>query len=227
MKEDSVMGAATMITGDAKTMKKAYGEEVGEKFDSAWRARLASLAEQNGRAGVLARAMVDKDIEVVEVKDKGKHFFIDPINKKPEQDLIKTWSKKGSLLTLTAAEALSCGYAEAIVASREELLISESAAQAQIVVDNEIQQAGEELRRAQGQLKRIRKRVDYAMKKSEGPMYRAEALKLLRDARGEFKTLLNLARKYPDLKLDTRLLEDELNSIEATYRNMKRRMRRR
>ena len=227
MTEDSVIGAAMMITGDAESMKKAYGEEVGEKFDSAWRARLASLAEQNGRSGVLARAMVDKDIEVVEVVDGKRHFFIDPINKRPEQDLIKTWSKKGSLLTLTAGEAMGCGYAEAVVASREELLRSEAAAQAQVVIDNEIQRAGEELRRAQGQLKRIRKRVDFAIKKSEGLMYRAEALKMLRDARAEFKTLLNLARKYSDLNLDTRVLEDELNSIEVSYRNMKRQMRRR
>jgi len=53
-------------------------------------------------------------------------------------------------------------------------------------------------------------------------MSRGEALKMLRQARAEFKALLNLARKYPDLNLDTTALEDELNSIEAAYRNLKR-----
>ncbi len=226
MGQDSVIGAATMITSQAETMKQAYGADVGEKFDSAWRARLASLAEQNGRPGLLARAMVDKDIEVIEVAQNGGRFFIDPVNRKPEQDLIRTWSKKGSLLTLTASEAVGCGFAESIVSSREELLRKEAAAQAEVVINDDIQQAGEELRRAQGQLARIRKSVDFEVKKAEGRMYRAEALKILRDARTEFKKLLSLARKYPDLNLDITVIEDELNSIEAAYRNMKREARR-
>ena len=57
-------------------------------------------------------------------------------------------------------------------------------------------------------------------------MYRAEALKMLRDARGEFKKLLSLARTYPDLDLDVTAIEDEINSIEAAYRNLKREARR-
>jgi ATP-dependent protease ClpP protease subunit len=226
MSQDTCFGAATMITGEAESMKQAYGETVGEKFDSAWRARLASLAEQNKRPGILARAMVDKDIEVVEVTDGDGRLFIDPVNKKPQQNLIRTWSKKGSLLTLTAAEAVDCGFADAIVSSREELLRKEGAAGAQIVTNDDIQKAAEELRRAQGQVARIRKSVDFEVKKAEGGMYLPEALKLLRGARAEFKTLLNLARKYPDLGLDVTALEDELNSIEAAYRNMKRNARR-
>ncbi len=226
MSQDTCLGAATMITGEAESMKEAYGETVGEKFDSAWRARMASLAEQNKRPGILARAMVDKDIEVVEVNNGDSRFFIDPVNKKPGQNLVKTWSRKGSLLTLTAAEAVGCGFAESIVSSREELLRREEAAGAEVVINDDIQRAGEELRRAQGQVARIRKSVDYEVKKAEGGLYLPETLKLLRGARAEFKTLLNLARKYPDLGLDVTALEDELNSIEATYRNMKRNARR-
>jgi membrane-bound ClpP family serine protease len=226
MAQDSVIGAATMITSQAESMKEAYGEDVGEKFDSAWRARLASLAERKGRPGLLARAMVDKDIEVIEVVQDDKHLFIDPVNKKPDQNLIKTWSKKGSLLTLTSSEAVDCGFAVSVVSSREELLRKEDAAQAEVVINDDIQQAGEELRRAQGQLARIRKIVDFEVKKAEGEMYQAEAIKLLHDARGQFKKLLNLARTYPDLNLDVTAIEDQLNSIEASYRNLKREVRR-
>jgi membrane-bound ClpP family serine protease len=226
MAQGSCLGAATMVTGEAETLKQALGEDVGEKYDSAWRARLASLAEQNERPGILARAMVDKDIEVVEVNEGGGRLFIDPVNRKPQQNLIKTWSKKGSLLTLTAAEAIACGFAESTVSSREELLRKEGAARAEVVINDDIQRAGEELKRAQGQVARIRKSVDLEVKKAESGMYLPEALKLLRNARAEFKTLLNLARKYPDLGLDVRALEDELNSIEAAYRNMKRQSRR-
>ncbi len=227
MAQDSCLGAATMVTGEAKTLKQVFGEDVGEKYDSAWRARLASLAEQNKRPGILARAMVDKDIEVIEVNEGGGRLFIDPVNRKPQQNLIKTWSKKGSLLTLTATEAIACGFAESTVSSREELLRREGADRAEVVINDDIQRAGEELRRAQGQVARIRKSVDLKIKNAAGPMSRGEALRMLRDARAEFKTLLGLARRYPDLDLDVTALEDELNSIEAAYRNMKRQTRRR
>ncbi|MFA5423669.1 MAG: hypothetical protein WC374_07390 [Phycisphaerae bacterium] len=226
MSGDSVIGAATMITGQAETMKQAYGEDVGEKLDSAWRARLASLAEHKGRSGMLARAMVDRDLEIIEVNENGKRLFIEAVNKKPGQELVRTWSPKGSLLTLTANEAAKCGFTDAIVGSRQELLQQEGAADANIVINDDIQRAGEELRRAQGQLARIRKSFDFEFKKAEGDMYYAEALRMLREARVEMKTVLNLAKKYPDLNLDVKSIEDNLNTIEASYRNLKRDARR-
>jgi len=227
MARNSVIGAATMITGNAETMKKAFGEAAGEKYDSAWRARLAGLAEQNDRSGLLARAMVDKDIEVVEVEEKGKSLFIDPVNKSSSQKVIKTWSKKGSLLTLTAAEAVNCGFADDIAESLEELIRKEGVENAPISYNKDIQKAASELKRARGQLGRIRKSVDLKIKKSDMPMYRAEALKTLRAARREFKTLVSLAGKYPDLNLDIRSLEDESNSIEAAYLKLKSQRQRR
>jgi ATP-dependent protease ClpP protease subunit len=226
MSSDSVIGAATMITWKAESMKEAYGETVGEKFNSAWRARLASLAERKGRPGMLARAMVEKDLEIIEVNENGKRFFIEAVNKKPDQELVKTWSPKGSLLTLTAGEAVQCGFADGLISSRRELLKQQGAADANVVVNGDIQRAGEELRRAQGQLARIRKSFDYEFKKAEGDMYYAEYLQFLREARVEMKTALNLAKKYPDLNLDVKAIEDNLNTIEASYRNLKRDARR-
>lgn len=226
MASNTVIGAATMITADARTMKKAFGEEVGEKFDSAWRAMLASLAEQNGRPGLLARAMVDRDIEVIEVSQGNKVWFIDPINKKDNHVIIKTWSKKGSLLTLTAAEALQCGISDGIAESREELLRLLEAQDAEIILDRTISDARVELNRAEGQLSRIRKDLDLKIKQSKNPMSQAEAFKLLREAKGDFKALVNLSKKYPDLELDTVWLENELNSVEAAYRNARRQSRR-
>ena len=84
MANNSVIGAAAVMflssTG-MKDFKETFGAEVGEKISSAWRAYLASLAQQNHRPGLLARAMVDKDIEVIEVAGADERFFIDPINK--------------------------------------------------------------------------------------------------------------------------------------------------
>jgi membrane-bound ClpP family serine protease len=226
MADNTVIGAATAITisetGRPESLKEAFGEEVGEKFASAWRAYLASLAERNRRPGLLARAMVDRNTEVIEVSDANERFFIDPVNKKPQQQLVHTWSKKGSLLTLTAAEAVECMIADKVINSRQELLGELDAASAEIVIDNEIQKAGTELKRAQGQLNRIRKSIDFKIEQSKYRHPRPKALEILRSAKNEYQTLIKLAKKYPDLELNTQALEEELNSIEAAYQDAKR-----
>ncbi len=225
MSNNAVIGAAMMTTtlgtGRPKELKKAYGEDLGEKFSSAWRAKLASMAEQNHRPGLLARAMVDRDIEVIEVSEADRKFFIEPVNKRPRQRLVHTWSKKGSLLTLTAAEAAKCKIADKVVSSREELLRDLGAENAEIVINNDVQNARIELKRARGQLNRIRKSIDFKIKQSKNPQPVRKVLKILRSAKSEFKTLIKLAKKYPDLGLNIQVLEEELNSIEADYEKIK------
>ncbi|MCL1849511.1 MAG: nodulation protein NfeD [Clostridiales bacterium] len=74
------------------------GDEVAdEKFLSYWRAEMSSLAEAHGRDKEIAKAMVDRSLEIEGVKAEGQ------------------------LLTLTAYEALEVGYADFIVAGRWEL----------------------------------------------------------------------------------------------------------
>jgi len=66
----AAIGAATATAQTAsgpEQLEKAFGEVIGEKISSAWRGYLAALAEQNSRPGLVAMAMVDKDIEVIEV----------------------------------------------------------------------------------------------------------------------------------------------------------------
>lgn len=230
MANGTSIGAATVVGLSEKgptDIKKTFGDTVGEKLSSAWQAYLASLAEHNRRPGLLARAMIDKDIEVIEVSEADRKLFIEPFNRRPEQRVVHTWSKKGSLLTLTAAEAVKCGIGDGIVNSRGELLRKLDAATADFVIKNDAQKAREELRRAQGQLNRIRKSIDLKIKQSGQRQPRAKVLKTLRSARAEFKTLIKLAKKYPDLGLNIQVLEDELNTIEANYQEVKMGSRRR
>ena len=226
MADNTVIGAATAITisetGRPESLKEAFGEEVGEKFASAWRAYLASLAERNHRPGLLARAMVDRNTEAIEVVDANQRLFIDPVNKKPQQHLVHTWSKKGSLLTLTVAEAVGCGIADKVISSRQELLSELDAADAEVVLNSEIQDARTELKRARGQVNRIRKSIDLKIEQSKYRQPKPKVLGILRSAKGEFQTLIRLAKKYPDLELDVQSLEKELNSIEAAYQDVKR-----
>jgi len=225
MATNAVIGGATMITisGDAPMdLKKAYGSDVGEKFSSIWKASLASLAEKNGRPALMARAMVDKEIEVVEVEDGPGRMFIDPVNKKPAQQLVKTWTQKGSLLTLTATEAVQCKIADKTVGSREQLLRLLDAADAEIKIDNRIQQAAKELSRATLKVKKLREKIDLELKQLKSVKRRGRGMSLVRKVRGRLRTMIVLAKQYPDLQLDLEQLQKDYNSVEAFYQQHKR-----
>jgi len=226
MAKNTSIGGATMITFSARggptDLKEAFGDTVGEKFSSIWQANLASLAEQNGRPGLLARAMVDKEIEVVEVIDGDKRLFVDPVNKKQQHKLVKTWTKKGSLLTLTAAEAVGCTIADKIIDTRDELLRHLNASDAEIVTDDAVQKAGKTLSRAQLKLKKLRRKIDLDIKKLGQGQRRAQAISLVKRIRTSLRQLTTLARQYPDLDLDVEAIEDEYNSVEAFYQKHKR-----
>ena len=88
-----VMGAATPVYFDSGKM-----EEAPEKIVSATRKLFAAVAEARGRPSNIAEAMVDRDVEIEGLIEKGK------------------------LLTLTSQEASQWGYSEGEVGSLEELL---------------------------------------------------------------------------------------------------------
>jgi len=226
MAQNTVIGGATVLAfnteGAPTSIKKAYGQEVGEKFSSIWQANLASLAEKNGRPGLLAKAMVDKDIEVIEVTDGDKRLFINPVNRTGSQKLVKTWSQKASLLTLTAKEALDCMIADGNVDSQERLLRQLGAADAEVVNDDSVQQAGRELSRARLKVKRLREKIDLDIKQLQQAQKRARGMSLVKRVRASLRQLVVLARQYPDLRLDTEGLENEYNSVEAFYQQFKR-----
>ncbi len=79
MRPGSVIGAATPVGGS--------GEKAPEKIVSAMRSEMRALAEARGLDPAVAEAMVDEDVEIPGVTEKGK------------------------LLTLSTAEAVDLGYA--------------------------------------------------------------------------------------------------------------------
>lgn len=83
-------GAATVVTGD--------GTVAPDKYQSYMRSIMRSTAEANGRDPKIAEAMVDEDLEVTGI------------------------SEKGEVLTFSTSEALANGYCEAQVNSIEEIL---------------------------------------------------------------------------------------------------------
>jgi membrane-bound ClpP family serine protease len=224
MANNTVIGAATLVTlskvkAENQGKGKSYKEVIDEKYSSVWRAYLASLAQQNKRPGLLARAMVDSDIEVVEVNQAAKRLFIEPVNKRPEQQIVRTWNKAGSLLTLTAEEAVECTIADGLVGSREQLLQQLQASDANVVIDKKITNARRELQIAMRRVEEIRKSFDMKMKQLGYQQPIQKALGILRGVKGDLGELAGLAKKYPDLHIDTREVDDMLNSVNAAYEN--------
>lgn len=99
-----VIGAATPVYFESGTMKEAP-----EKIVSATRKLFAAVAEARGRSPEIAEAMVDRDVEIEGLIEKGK------------------------LLTLTSQEASQWGYSEGEVGSLAELLEANGLAKAQVV----------------------------------------------------------------------------------------------
>jgi ATP-dependent protease ClpP protease subunit len=222
MAPSTVIGAATVITvdeeGKVADVKEVLGENVGEKLSSGWRNYLASMAERNGRPGVLAKAMEDKDIEVIEVEQDGIRRFIDTVDKKPGQTKVKTWSKKGSLLTLTAEEAVGCGMADKVYDVRGDLLRDCNALSAEIVADESMAKARELNRRIENSLKRIESSIDLGIKQFNATKSRRQALRAIRGIISDLKFVLNLKKRFgDDVPVDEQRLQAFLNTVQAEY----------
>jgi ATP-dependent protease ClpP protease subunit len=224
MASASSIGAAStvaLVPDGPADFEELYGKTVAEKVNSAWRAYLASLAEQNRRPGLLAGAMVDKNLEVIEVKDKENRVFIDPVDRKPQQQLVHTWSKKGSLLTLTAEQAVNCGIADKVVKSRRELLHLLGADGAELVIDDSFQKAGRLFKKAKQRYNKISGRLDLRIKQMRQAHIPFRTRKMLRDIQKDYKSLIALTKRYPDLNIDVQALQRQLNSAEAFYKETK------
>jgi len=210
MEPDTTIGAAAIIN--------PADPFVGEDLSIAWQEYLGALAYRGARPELLVRAMVDKDIEVVEVVDKGVRRFIAPAAAEPNQTIVHRWSKSGSLLTLTAAEAASCDIAEAIVTDRADVLRKLDAADAEIVVDDSVAESLRTFKKARLKFRRLRNSLDSSIKIIEQTDSLEEAINLLRQIREDYKSLLLLARRYPDLYLNTELIEEQLDTAADYYR---------
>lgn len=159
MKDGTAIGGGgpyfVRTTEGAESLEQVYGQDVSDKLSSSWLAYCSQLAERRGRAVLLVRAMVEKEVEVVEVKEGDKNFLIEGTQKKSKQELVKIWSKKGSLLRLEASEAVEFGIADAVATSREQLLVTLGADGVTQVRDRRVPKARLNLQRVLRRLERI------------------------------------------------------------------------
>ncbi len=224
MAPNSAIGAATAIAltnGAPASLAHVFGTDAGEKISSAWRNYLAGLAQKNNRPGLLAKAMENKDIEVIEVLSRGRRYFIEPINRRPDQQLVRTWSKKGSLLTLTAADAVKCHIADKIADSRDQVLFDSGAAGAEIVQNTKTDDARNLYKRLTARVDKLYNSLDLRIKELAVVRSRVRMLAMMREVRKDMKYLIGLKKKYPDVSVNQDNLERVLNSLDAQYNSVR------
>lgn len=127
------MAPGTSIGAAAPVVATPEGgtEGAGEKTVSAVRAQMAALAEKNGYPPGIALAMVDADVELVEIILDGKPLALtaeEAAAVKRERgaaaELGRTLSAKGKLLSLTAGEAERYGLSSGTTGSLDELAVA-------------------------------------------------------------------------------------------------------
>jgi len=223
------IGAATLITaggGGVTDMKEAYGESVGEKFNSAWRTFLASLAQKNNRSGALAKAMADKDIVVLEVKRGDETLFIQPKENLSTDTLVRTVCSKGELLTLATDEAVRCNIADGVADSKQALLAELGYGNTPIRKNQNLVEASEEYEKVVRKFDKLNERLDLKFKelraKSErGSLTRNQALRDYEFIIKNGKYLLNLKHSYPDIPYEEHEILSFVNSVKAEYASIK------
>lgn len=206
MANDAAIGAATAIavtSGGVTDLKSAYGETVGEKFNSAWQGYCSAIAERNDRPGLLVKAMIDKDIEVMEVVENDRHFFVSSENKKPSQSVVRRWSEKGSLLTLTAAEAEQCGIADGLAASREALLAELDAAKAVHIRDRKALKARRMFEKAKREFDKILSNINHLEKQANALAKELKALDktIIKDSKASHDSRGRVTEEYNPLAI--------------------------
>ncbi len=231
MSPQAVMGAATVITidesGKAAEVNEAMGEAIGEKISSAWRNYLAGLAQAANRPGALAKAMEDKDISVVEISHAGKREFIEAHNLRPGIRTVKTWSKTGSLLTLTAADAVETGMADGTAKNLPELLSIMDAENAKITRNRDATEAREKYDMIISKLNELGSALDGSFKKLAAGSTMHTHMKGIRRIIKDLKLMMNIKKRFgDDVPVDEQKLMEAINDATAYYESLQE-MRRR
>ncbi len=158
MRQRTTIGGAET---DIKTIysedkiEKKYSQAIDPKSRFKWQEFASEIAKQNNRPVQLVKAMVDKNIEIIEVVQDGNAILIDPAKKRPNQTLVHNWSEKGSLLTLLASDAKRFGIADKVFASQDDLFADLGATKAKRIRNKEILKARRQFGSIQRKFERI------------------------------------------------------------------------
>jgi membrane-bound serine protease (ClpP class) len=133
MRSHATIGSALPVqVGPGGLVPVSEDKEVREKLSSALRGEFRGVAEKRGRSGLLAEAMVDPEVEVLEIREQGALRLVSaqelddlrarvgPDGTPPE--FVRTVVERGELFNATGSEAVALGLADGLAESLEELV---------------------------------------------------------------------------------------------------------
>ncbi len=209
MAPGTAIGAATpyMIS------KTGLKESTDEIF-SAMKEMFAYLAAKNRRPQLLAMGMVDKDIEVVEISKNGKRFFTDTEKILEKSEIIHTWTKKGSLVTLPASDAVECNIADGLAISQKKLLEEFGLASAKVMANRKPAKIRQKIEKAKTRIEKTLADADYQMQKlSTKARSWNEAAQTTARLTIELREAIKLAETFPDTGYNPEPLKQALKKV--------------
>lgn len=197
-------------------LREMFGEVVGEKFTSAYRGYIHALAQRNNRPQLLASAMMDKNIDVLEVTNaQGETEFIQEINKLKTHNVVKTWSTKGNLLQLSAKDAIETGMADKNTQSIECILNDYCIRDAQIQEVTEhveirasYEQAKDELDKVMDQIKNKYEQLNSASSNKEKAAILSTLIRF-------FMKVLYISEQHPEFGIKPDYIKVRVNAMKA------------
>ena len=207
---------------DNKDLRAMFGEEVGEKFTSAYRGYVRSIAQKNNRPELLATAMVDKNIEVMEVNDgKNENIFIEPVNNKDSFQQIKTWCKKGDYLILSTDQAIYTGMADKKVEDITDVLKDYQIENVEITKFSEHQDLRIQFDDVIDKLKEICKKIEEKRKALDKASNNKQKAAIIGVIGRYYYQALKIAHEYPELGINEAYLKIQINSFKSQMRELR------
>ena len=187
---DAVMGAVAPICGQTDEDFAEHIATFSANSLAGLRGYMAALAEKKHRPVVLAQAIVDRNIEVIEVKRRdGTTSFIDKTQKKPNDEIIRVLTKTDKAvddstytddtqqsfagvgdsvyLSLTANDAVKSKMADGTAGSLAEVLEDMGAADAHLVNAGAIEKTVKKFVAGKRNINRFLASIDYLEGRAE------------------------------------------------------------
>lgn len=158
MKTNTAIGslpARIKLPPDPEALDPNYAQVFDMNDFLKWQKYALKVAEQKRGVSHLIKAMVDENLEIIEVNDNGKTIFIEPKRKHARQLLVRRLTTKGQRLRLTAQQAYQAGVADGLVNSRKQLLALLNSADASQVRDSKLQKTKNAFLRGRRLIKRM------------------------------------------------------------------------
>lgn len=200
-------------------MRKALGKNVGEKMTSVYRGYISSLANETGKPELIATAMVDPEVEVIQI-DSDEKLYVEPINLKADQASKKVWSQKGKMLIMNVNEASQAGIIKGSANSREQAVKLLAGKDIQIQVEKSHIETLQKLDSVIEKLDKIAEGIESnhkRIKKGDGRVKKMATRNLIR----LYKQIYQLAVQNPDLGINAQYMKMEIDGLEMQFNAMR------